>query len=699
VHLALLIMAAAQAPDPARSHWAFRPPAETPVPTVARADWVKTPVDAFVLHRLEAAGLAPSGPADKSALLRRVAFDLTGLGPTAEEIDAFVADESSDAYERAVERLLASPRYGERWGRHWLDVARYADTRGYLTDNKDRRYPWAYVYRDWVIRAFNEDLPYDRFILLQIAADRIVGDADRRDLAAMGFLTVGRRFIDNFQEIVDDRIDVVTRGLMGLTVHCARCHSHKYDPIPIEDYYSLYGVFSSSVEPADPPEIPRSCPPEWAEAYEREVGAARAQIDETKAKRLEQILAPLRRPEQIAAYREAAREGLERDAKGLESLARERKLEPFFLKRWVEHLKKDPPPEEAPPDPSFEQIGPLLTDEDRKRLESMERKVRELTLTHPGAPPRAMVLNDGKRPRDAHVLIRGSRDNPGPVVPRRFLAVLSGPERPAFNDGSGRLELARAIASPDNPLTARVWVNRVWMHLTGGALVPTPSDFGTRCEPPTHPELLDWLARRFVADGWSTKRLHRHIVLSNTYRQAADERAVAGRVDPQNRLLWRMNRRRLDWESMRDALLAVAGELDPTMGGPSVELTTAPFSRRRTVYGRVERQNLAGVFRTFDFAGPDLHCPMRFTTTVPQQALFLMNSPFVQERARALAARSAPEADPAARAQRLYRLALGRSPDETETEAALRFVASEPKEPWERLAQTLLMTNEFNFVD
>jgi hypothetical protein len=626
----------ATAEEVRRKHWAFRPVQKPALPAVRDTAWVRTPVDAFIRAGLEAKGLAPAAAADRVTLIRRLSFDLTGLPPTPEEVDAFLADQSSEAYEKLVDRLLASPHYGERWARHWLDVARYADTKGYVFTD-ERRFPYAYTYRDWVIRAFNEDLPYDQFLVQQLAADLLPPGEDKRPLAAMGFLTLGRRFLNNEPDIIDDRIDVTTRGLLGLTVACARCHDHKFDPIPQKDYYSLYGVFASSVEPKELPPLPAPTTAERA-AFEAELK---------------------KRTEVVEKYREAHK---------AELAARNRKI--------------------------------------RDELRRLQKKVDEWRVTGAGSPPRAMVLNDRPSPVDPHVFLRGNPNNPGPAVPRQFLEVVAGPSRKPFAQGSGRLELARAIAGRDNPLTARVMVNRIWQHHFGQGLVRTPGNFGLRGEPPTHPELLDWLAATFVDQGWSVKKLHRLLLLSSTYRQASVADARTVEVDPENRLWGRTNRRRLEFEPLRDALLAVAGRLDPQAGGAAVELTTAPFATRRSVYGFIDRQNLPGLFRTFDLASPDASTPERHVTTVPQQALFLMNSPFVAEQARHFAGRADVAGQPSdeARIRRMHRLTYGRDAEPEEVALGLRFVAGVKATawklgPWEQYAQVLLMSNEFAMVD
>jgi hypothetical protein len=625
-----------------KKHWAFQPVKSPALPAVQHKELVKTPVDAFVLAELEKHGLTLSPAADRRTLLRRATFDLLGLPPTAAEIDAFEKDQSPNAWEKVVDRLLASPHYGERWGRHWLDVARYADTKGYVF-TEERRFAYSYTYRDYVIKTFNDDLPFDRFVVEQLAADRLVaqGKGDSRALAAMGFLTLGRRFLNNQHDIIDDRIDVTTRGLLGLTVACARCHDHKYDPIPARDYYSLYGVFNSSAEPKELPLLGE----------------------------------PERTPEYVAFEQE-----LQVRQKAVSDYAEKNKAELAANNRKF-----------------------------RDELKALQKKVDQWSATSPAAPPRAMVLVDLPKPREPRVLLRGNPNSPGPQVPRQFLHVLAGEQRQPFKDGSGRLELARAIAAPDNPLTARVLVNRVWLHHFGKGLVRTPSDFGLRSEPPTHPQLLDYLATRFMAEGWSIKKLHRLILLSSAYRQGSRAGADAQRIDPENRLISHMNRRRLDFEAMRDALLFVAGRLDLRMGGPPVEMFEGKSSNRRSVYGFIDRQNLPGLLRTFDFANPDTSNPQRYETTVPQQALFLMNSPFVIEQTRGLVQRGevATAKDGEARVRALYRVVFGRQPDADELTLGVRFLqTADPAAggaaaltPLERYAQVLVLTNEFVFVD
>jgi len=797
-----------------RHHWAFQPVRDPKPPAISITAWAKSPLDAFILARLEAAGLAPSPLADRRTLVRRLSFDLTGLPPTPEDVERFTSDESPDALERLVDRLLASPTYGQRWGRHWLDVARYADNKGYKFFSSDELY--AYTYRDWVIRAFNDDLPYDRFIVEQLAADRLLTGNDTRPLAAMGFLTVGRRFLEDIHDIADDRIDVVSRGLLGLTVSCARCHDHKFDPIPTSDYYSLYGVFAGSVERTRTLLASERTADETA--YQQELQMREDALDAYLLRRHTELLAAFRA--QVGDYLLAGhaaqalpptdkfmfvdepgklsrlvignwRAHLDRTARGHDPIfapwhafaslstaefpARSADLARMFssvadaarpingrvaalfagappsdlaevAKRYGElfasverqwrariqataagAVNEAPPtrlPEDAdealrgvlygpvsPCDVPLSDVELLVGRPGQAEIAELRKKVSEFINTAKLHPPRAMTIEESPSlvlypPR---VFIRGKPSNLGPEVPRQFLGVLTGEKRKPFSQGSGRLELAHAIAGRDNPLTARVLVNRVWLWHFGRGLVETPSDFGLRSEPASHPELLDWLSTRFVEGGWSIKRLHRLIVLSSTYLQASDERPEAAGVDAENRLLWRMNRRRLDLEEMRDSLLSVSGGIDPIEGGVPVEILSQPFNRRRTVYGFVDRQNLPGFFRTFDAASPDAHSPRRYATTVPQQALYLMNNPFAIEQARGLAHRPdvAGLADPGQRIGRLYQLVFGREPTTEETDLGLGFVAgtgqsSTPAgalDPWESYAHALLMSNEFVFLD
>lgn len=790
-----------------RSHWAFAPVGDPELPAVSDASWARTSVDSFVLAGLDEAGLAPSPEADRATLLRRLYYDLVGLPPAADEVAAFLADDRPDAYERAVETLLASPHYGERWGRYWLDVARYSDTKGYVFQ-EERDFPFSYTYRDYVVRAFNEDLPYDTFLKHQLAADQMELGADKRPLAAMGYLTLGRRFVGNIHDVVDDRIDVVTRGMLGLTVSCARCHDHKYDPISAADYYALYGVFRSSTEPGEFPLIAEPDPESPAyQEFLRIRDEKQAEVESTIHELHVELLTGSRT--NFEAYLLAGHDAREMDRPALQALAKERDLLWQMVERWRDFLKAKAEAHDpvwgawttfaAMPAETFAADAPAvarlfaenkadgqllngriaaafagdapqsmadvaarygkavraaetmwldraaaeaqaaqragtaptvpgpLADGDAEALRQVlygtetpanipaadvwdfidvpkQDRIRQRRnalarheATHPGRPDRAMALVDGEL-FNPYVFKRGKPGNRGDDVPRRFLTVLAASNPAPFEKGSGRLELAEAIAHPDNPLTARVFVNRVWMGHFGNGLVGTPSDFGLRSDAPTHPELLDHLARRFMDEGWSAKNLHRLIVLSSAYRQSSADRADGLSADPENRLVWRQNRRRLDFEAMRDTILKVAGVLDPSIGGHPVEIAAPPFSNRRTVYARIERQNLPAVFRTFDFASPDTHAPMRLQTTVPQQALYMMNSPFITEQARALASRSEVAASEGReRVDALYRLVHQRDPLDDEAEQALRFVESQRPLYEARLAEPAIVEWQYGY--
>ena len=738
-----------------RDWWSFQAPKPQTPPAVKNAAWIKTPVDVFVLARLEEKKLVPSVPADKRSLIRRATYDLIGLPPSPAEVTAFEADASPNAFEKVVDRLLASPHYGERWGRYWLDVCRYADSKGYVGE-EERRYPFAYTFRDWVVRAFNEDLPYDQFVIQQLAADKLPLGDDKRPLAAMGFMTVGRRFINNQVEIIDDRLDVLGRGLMGLTVACARCHDHKFDPIPTKDYYSLYGVFASSTEPKDLPEIGGEKTTENV-SYEEERIKLLGVVETFRQTRLAEILAELRTAKSISAYLMATHDETQKPG---DDIDQKRNLRRHALDLWKSYLgkvsnPKDPifsawavlskltseeiavqweaaakscgnplvtaalianPPktlvevadqygevlakyakpqavadanEEALRQVLFADTGPisvklpeaesLFNRKDNDEARRLRNKVIALSVTHPGSPARAMVLVDLPQPVQPHVFKRGNAATPGEAVPRQFPAIVSPENRRPFKEGSGRLELARSIASKDNPLTARVMVNRVWAHHFGFGLVRTPSDFGRRGELPTHPELLDDLANCFMADGWSIKKLHKLMMLSATYQQSSNDNAASRSVDPENRLLWKMNRQRLDFEALRDSLLAVAGEMDLSVGGRPIDLLAQPFTHRRTIYGFIDRQNLPNVFRAFDFASPDSHSPQRYYTTVPQQALYMMNSPFVIQSAQAIVKRPeiSAEAEKEKKITQLYQAVLDRKPTKDELDLGMSFVSGE----------------------
>lgn len=779
----------------AETHWAFQQiaPVQVPVPQGSSSKWVANPVDAFVAQKLDENGLSPSAQASRRVLARRMFFDLIGLPPTAEQLDALEHDSrpTSEVVAELADRLLASDHHGERWARHWMDLARYADTRDWQAQ-AELRYPYAYTYRDYLIDSLNQDKPYDQFIREQIAADFYVKADDSgaapsqwapSQWAALGFLTVGPRFRNNRLEQNADTIDVVCRGLMGITVSCARCHDHKYDPIPIEDFYSLYGVFASS-------EIPEALPviegPEVAsderEDFTRKIAARERELHDYKQDLRQEAIADLKKrlPKYFDGFvlmsvnrksdirgtisklkvKETAMTPFDRklnDAtknprlrndpvlgpwqQGLSlSEAQFKKQRTGLLERWQadeklnrfvrerivsgqpatrtelvllyasifddvvkdwNRLEEKQPDAPELPDADRQAVGELLfsagglfdLDADqvaaasrlfgkgRKALGDLQKAITEVEATHPGAPARAMMLVDVKKPITPFVFLRGESNRKGPRVPRQFLGLIEGDDRTPFRDGSGRRELAEAIVDPTNPLTARVFVNRVWSRYFGTGLATSLDDFGLRSDPPSHPELLDYLAGEFIRSGWSMKGLHRTIVTSNTYAQAADIRDHAFDVDPANRLLWRQNRRRLDFEAMRDSMLAAAGALDTTVGGRSVVLSEVPYTTRRSVYAYIDRIELDPMLRTFDFASPTASAAQRAQTTIPQQALFGMNHPLVAQLARQISSQVSSLDGIEGQVDAVYRKVHGRTPEAPEFKAATEFVQASIDSP------------------
>ncbi|HEX4795748.1 MAG TPA: PSD1 and planctomycete cytochrome C domain-containing protein [Humisphaera sp.] len=837
--------------DKARAHWAYQPVKDPQVPEVKEVAWVHNPVDNFILAKLETNSIKPSKPALRPALIRRAYYDLIGLPPTPKEVETFVNDRSPNAFEKVVDHLLASPRYGERWARYWLDSARYSDTTGSdQVRRDDYRYAFAWTYRDYVINSFNDDKPYDEFLKEQLAADLLPTATEHPEtLAALGFITVGKRFA-NVNDTIDERIDTVSKSMLGMTVSCARCHDHKFDPIPQADYYSLHGVFSSIVEPEDKPLIGRQ-PNGTALADFKHRLAELEQKNRTlyydliEAKGVEfrqkaglYVLAQL--------YNRGGRGGpmfqdrikiiadnkLDRDIFGALRLNQEDQavFAPllWFYQTPTESFDQDVPRvlariaaganariglnklvvdafKDVSPssihnvtdvakiytklfssindkclayikanrqatsdqvggfDPALMQLAnipapvepaPRITTEHLRemipRLPAVNNAynrflfsaINELELTHPGAPARAMVVQDSPNPHNSPIFIRGEAGNKGNLVPREFLEILSPKDRQPFKIGSGRLELAQDIANKNNPLTARVMINRIWMHHFGDGFVRTPDDLGVQSEPPSHPELIDYLATRFMESGWSIKQMHKMIMLSNTYQQSSDTNVEYTKKDPENRLLWRANLRRLDFEAIRDTLLMFTGHLDPTVGGKPVNLTEEPYSFRRSIYGYIDRGALPELMGQFDFSDPDRPNSHRTSTIVPQQALFFMNSPMAADVARKVTTR--PEflaaRDDNARVKAIYEVIFQREPKGVEVRYAAEFynahagmrmptnnaaaqkrpdrVYQKPKNEakkaienegemvdrhalniWEQYAQALLFTNEIAYVN
>ncbi len=670
----------------AARHWAFEPvrPVEAPADP---SGWAVHPVDRFIAARLRSEGLQPVSTAGRRALIRRACCDLIGLPPEPAEVEAFVADASADAFENLVNRLLASPHFGERQGRHWMDVVRYADTAG---DNADYPVPEARLYRDYIIDAFNADKPYDRFVEEQLAGDILAsrGEADHgRDrgapdcraeqIVATGFIALSRRYATAPFELMhltlEDTIETTGRAFLGLTLRCARCHDHKFDPVTMQDYYGLYGIFSSTRYPYAGSEELAS------KSFGRSGFVSLAPPDEARA-------------------------GAQAHAEKIRKLAEEvQKLE-----EEAKAAGKDAGPADA--------------------LKARQTELGNLRRSNlpPGAPC-AYAVEDEK-PADARVQTLGDPAQAGPAVPRGAIKRLLGDKPLEIPPGSsGRLELARWLTRPENPLTARVMVNRIWQHLFGHGIVASPSTFGSRGDPPSHPELLDWLAARFVESGWSMKTVYRLIATSKTYQLSCDDDEVGLVRDPANRWCWRHDRRRLDAEALRDAMLSVSGLLELGRAGehPFPQINAwgwtqhNPFkavypSNHRTVYLMTQRLQKHPFLALFD--GPDTNstADARTSSIVPQQALFLRNNPFAEEAAAAFARRLIALPGPAAlRIETAYELAFCRPPETMEVQKGIAFAdrcalelakAGAPQdrielEAWASYARVLFASNELLFVD
>jgi hypothetical protein len=781
-----------------RAFWSFQPIRKPAVPAVNHPGWAKTDIDRFVLARLERDGLTPARAADRRTLIRRAALDLTGLPPTPEEIDAFQKDESPEAFAKVVDRLLASPQYGEAWGRLWLDVARYGEDDYRSLDPMLRGYnpyPNAYLYRDWVIKAFNDDLPYDQFVRAQLAGDLLAEDTRARTLPALGFLGLGPWYYDNGAVEITraderhDRVDVVSRGFLGLTVGCARCHDHKYDPIPTKDYYALAGVFLNT-QYREYPLVPKSV----VDAYkdqDKKIEKKEKLLDEftrTESTQLSQTLALQASKYMVAAWKvtgepkedipkivDAEKLDYELFDRWIKFLAKPPKFYPY-LTRWQEMVKtggsaaearkladefqavlldvmfdkkdikdendviyakslpgtKKKEPGKLPSDfvtnddfcpgcglelkslpiernnlwtdvfqrdlqdgfdpaQQFDRAKPgllafrgwglerQLSADRRRYVELLRQDIEALRKAEP--PKYAFVhgVGDVEKTVNLRVSKRGSPYNLGDEEPRHFLSVLSGGDAAPFTAGSGRLELADAILR--QPIAMRVIVNRIWKGHFGTGLVDTPSNFGFAGERPANPELLEYLAQSFVDSKLSIKTLHREIMLSAVYQLGSDHVPANFEKDAGNRLYWRANRHRMTAEQVRDSLLFVSGAIDLKAGGPSTPLS--PSFNRRTLYGRVSRYKLDDFLQLFDFPSPNLSAEKRFTTSVPLQRLFFMNSDFMQQQGELLARRVAAEPDNTARIQKSYHLIFGRAATDAEVKAGIAFITTEPLRDYE----------------
>lgn len=849
--------------DKARQHWAYQAVKKPEVPTgLKNAQWAKTPVDMFILKKNQEVGILPSPDADRPTLIRRMYYDLVGFPPTPAETDAFVLDKSPDAYAQLVDRLLASPAYGERWGRFWLDTARYSDTAGSnVNGNQEYRFPHAWTYRDWVINAVNKDMPYDHFIIHQLASDflpKTQQGSDDENLAALGFLTVGERF-GNQNDVINERIDTISKAFIAQTVSCARCHDHMFDPITQKDYYAMHGILSSITEPKERPQVGMLPPQKELDAFIK----SRDELEKTVRTDYYRLLGKINEDFRLKSqlYLEALT--LSRVAPEFkpETPVRQRPLSPFgeFVRnkklddetiRQVERrvsrredvifgpmarlAELSPGEWDDKAAPLIAQISTGFMGKDKKRVNAIvaaafkgakPRNIRdvwalydskvfaavarvsldwldevannsslavkgvtdaqaevlqfpmdikpggglsmtdframvdrlpnrlqgsvqgglvrynELLLTHPGAPAHAMIVTDKPKAVDSPVFIRGQANSKGEIVPRRFLEFLSPGGMQPFKMGSGRYELAMHIANKDNPLTARVAVNRIWMHHFGEPFVATPDDFGNNSEKPVHQELLDYLSATFVEGGWSMKKMHRLICNSHIYMASSHTRPEYEDLDPRNRYFWRANVRKLDFEAMRDSLLAMTGKMDRAIGGKPINMTDEPYSYRRSVYGYVDRGNLPELLAHFDFANPEMSNSRRNQSLVPQQALFLMNSPMTVDIVRRICDRPefANAPNDASRIAALYRIILQRNPDEKERHeitSALAFikieaadseannfdykarfrnrdrnngraaikndglmVARNPLNAWQTFAQALLFSNEAAYVN
>jgi cytochrome c553 len=792
-----------------KKFWAFQPISHPELPVVRNRSWVKTPVDAFILKKLEEKELVPAEPADKLTLLRRAAYDLTGLPPSETEIREYLADNSPEAFKKVVERLLASPRYGEKWGRHWLDVARYADSTG---NDEDHRYPYAWKYRDYVIETFNKDLPYDQFVREQIAGDLIEPEnspgVNRRGIIATGFIALGPKAIAQqdkkkmLYDVYDEQVDVTTRAFLGLTVACARCHNHKFDPILTKDYYSMVGIFASTRSFSDPLAfVSQSLYKPLVAKQEYDLYLARKKAHEVEVKRWQDEMSGIvdhakdkliaEQAERLAEFMSAAH-SVYHEKKDLRAVAGQRQLDEGLLKKWVDYLQPgkvkqhllewhNSPPDElarvagdyqkrflarlaewkveegkwrasyeeaarggkelpsrpeftAGKDRFFHEVyfgkGPFsVTPEDQtrfsadqaQRLSEIKKELAELKKKAPPEPEMACAVEDGEI-TNQKVFIRGDYHNEGEDAPKGFPLILSAhTKQPLIKSGSGRLQLAEWIIQPEHPLTARVMVNRIWQWHFGEGLVRTPDNFGKMGEQPTHPQLLDFLARKFIESGWSIKAMHRLIMLSSAYQMSCEGSDRSFHADPENRLLSRFNRRRLSVEELRDGLLAIDASLDLTIGGTlqsgtgtdgendNMRLSLNPEKlNRRTVYLPLRRANLPTLLNLFDFGDATTGAGKRQLTNVATQALFWMNSEFLTERSknfsRSLIEQKGLSDDDGIKLA--YICILNREATKEEVLQGLDYLSKfkqqyskDKLDAWQSFCRVLMSSNDFIYVD
>lgn len=724
--LSILLLASFVVKLNAGDHWAYLPPVDSKPP----GDAAQHPVDAFLAEARAKAGVKPAKLASPRRWIERAAYTLTGLPPSRQQIERIEKNPDEATWKALIDELLASPAYGERWARHWMDVARYADTQGYNFD-KDNRYPFAYTYRDWLIKSFNADMPYAQFVKLQIAADLMTDKPDHPNLAALGFLTVGPRA--GQIEMIDDRVDVITRGFLSSTVSCARCHDHKTDPISTKDFYSIYSILENAVEPGDKPVIGK---PADEVAYQ-EYSAKLSEMQEKDRVARQEILDQLHKPESFAVYLELAwlanQEKWDTGKTSAESFKRGRyrlngvnRWKSFFdkvawndkpaarLGQWhQEMLKADDAGRKAlslalatewtqategdlakfktdgrcPLSLNLEQVNGIMDQKDGDDRRQRDSLMTKLNIEHPGAAPRAMSLSDKPKWGPAQVYIRGNPGSRSDPYPREWLSFLGGGQFPEGK--SPRLSLAEKIADTANPMTARVIVNRMWGWHFGVALTD-PADFGPQQPVPVLRPLLDWLALRFNEKGGSIKEMHRLLLTSNAFRLEAEGPEENKAIDEANTLFWKWNRPRTDFESMRDRLLASSGALDTTTtGGRSIPLDSDKADSRRSVYAFVDRYALPGTFVSFDLPHPDHHAPQRAETTVPQQALYFLNGPLVTRQAEKMVKNQDFEklTDKAAKVRWIYNRIFDRDPSNAEVNDAIDWVNStDPKDYLPRIA-------------
>jgi hypothetical protein len=690
--------------DQQRKYWAFQRVVKPMTPVVKDRAWVRSPIDAFILAKLEDKKLRPNAPADKITLLRRATVDLTGLPPTPEEVQEFLTDNSPDAFAKVVDRLLASPRYGERWGRHWLDLARYADTNGFKTDETR---PNIWRYRDYVIQAFNQDKPYDRFIREQIAGDELYPD-DFNARIAVGF---NRHFTDETnqpvielrrQEILNDITDTVSAAFLGLTYGCARCHDHKFDPILHKDYYRLQAFFSNIREQDDLVLLSGT----EMDAYKRQLAVWDAKTADIR-KEMHAIVEPIgraRRDYYSIRFSAGTKEALSTPPE------KRSPLQALLALKAMPQITYQDQALAKYQDPEFGTAA--LTAEQKKRFAVLDAELKKYESLKPNPPMAQTIIDNGREAPKSFILAAGNWDVPRDEVQPGFLTILDPTDakivQPEGMNSTGRRSaLANWLADPQNPLTPRVMVNRIWHYHFGRGIVGTPSDLGIMGERPSNPQLLDYLASAFVENGWSIKKLHRLIMLSSTYQESSASQPAAAAVDPDNKLHWRYERHRAEGEVIRDSMLLTSGKLNLKMGGSGVSpplppgavaggrYSAAPMatdpaqSNRRSVYIFAKRNMVYPMLDAFDAPNPQETCGRRFRTVIPSQSLILMNDALVSEWSSALASRVLNDAGLSSEQQieRAYRLVLSRPPNTTERAAVQEFMQQQSSLLQERLAR------------